>query len=158
MKSEVERQSANHLLNALEPAAFERVAQRLTRVTLRPKQVVYKPNEPIDHVLFPENAVLCLITVMSNGYTIEASTVGREGASWISASVGAPSQAACSGDPGPSRNSVTSAHIRWSRAASRSHRDRCKAGHTARVIHGAVVDGQRLRARCQSRSRRPPRH
>jgi CRP-like cAMP-binding protein len=91
MKPDVEKQSANHLLNALEPAAFERVAQRLTRVTLRPKQVVYKPNEPIEHVLFPENAVLCLITVMSNGYTIEASTVGREGASWISASVGAPS-------------------------------------------------------------------
>ena len=31
------------------------------------------------------------MTVMSNGDTIEASTVGREGASWISASVGAPS-------------------------------------------------------------------
>jgi CRP-like cAMP-binding protein len=91
MKPEVERQSANQLLNSLEPAAFERVAQKLTRVTLRPKQVVYKPNEPIDHVLFPENAVLCLMTVMSNGDTIEASTVGREGASWISASVGAPS-------------------------------------------------------------------
>ena len=52
---------------------------------------MYKPNEPIDHVLFPENAVLCLMTLMSNGDTIEAATVGREGASWISASVGAPS-------------------------------------------------------------------
>jgi CRP-like cAMP-binding protein len=52
---------------------------------------VYKPNEPIDHVLFPENAVLCLLALMSNGDTIEAATVGREGASWISASVGAPS-------------------------------------------------------------------
>ena len=37
---------------------------------------------------FPENAVVCLMTLMSNGDTIEASTVGREGASWISASVG----------------------------------------------------------------------
>jgi CRP-like cAMP-binding protein len=60
-------------------------------VKLRPKQVVYKPNEPIDHVVFPENTVLCLMTIMSNGDTIEAATVGREGASWISASVGAPS-------------------------------------------------------------------
>jgi CRP-like cAMP-binding protein len=31
------------------------------------------------------------MTVMSNGDSIEASTVGREGATWISASVGAPS-------------------------------------------------------------------
>ena len=91
MKPDLKRQSVNHLLNSLEPAAFERVAQKLTRVTLRPKQVVYKPNEPIEHVLFPENAVVCLMTIMSNGDTIEAATVGREGASWISASVGAPS-------------------------------------------------------------------
>jgi hypothetical protein len=65
----------------LEPAAFERIAKRLTRVTLRPKDVVYKPDQRIDHVLFPENSVPCLMTLMSNGDTIEAATVGREGAS-----------------------------------------------------------------------------
>jgi len=91
MTSDTKRQSINQLLNALKPDAFERVAKRLRRVKLRPKDVVYKPNEPIDHVLFPETAVVCLMTVMSNGDTIEAATVGREGASWISASVGAPS-------------------------------------------------------------------
>jgi CRP-like cAMP-binding protein len=89
--SDIERRSANQLLNSLGPPAYERVAQTLTRMRLRPSEVVYKPNEPIRHVLFPENAVLCLMTVMSNGDTIEASTVGREGASWISSSVGAPS-------------------------------------------------------------------
>jgi CRP-like cAMP-binding protein len=91
MKPAIKKQSANKLLNALEPGAFDRMAKKLTRVKLRPKQVVYKPNEPIDHVLFPENAVLCLMTLMSNGDTIEAATVGREGASWISAAAGAPS-------------------------------------------------------------------
>src|ERR1700688_1036847 len=87
----MQRQSANQLLDSLEPPAFERVIQKLTRVQLRAKEVVYRPNQPIDHVLFPETAVLCLMTLMSNGDTIEAATVGREGASWISASVGAPS-------------------------------------------------------------------
>jgi len=91
MRANVERKSANHLLNALAPGAFERVEKKLARVKLRPKDVVYKPNEPIEHVLFPENAVVCLMTLMSNGDTIEAATVGREGATWISASVGAPS-------------------------------------------------------------------
>jgi len=91
MTPDIQRKSANHLLNSLQPAAFERVAKRLTRVSLRPKEVVYKPEEPIDHIYFPENAVLCLMTIMTNGDTIEAATVGREGASWISASVGAPS-------------------------------------------------------------------
>ncbi len=91
MKPDIKGKSVNQLLNSLEPAAYERVAKRLKRVKLRSKEVVYKPNEPIEHVLFPEDAVLCLMTVMSNGDTIEAATVGREGASWISASVGAPS-------------------------------------------------------------------
>jgi len=89
MTADSKGQSLNQLLSALEPDAFERVAKDLTRATLRPKEVVYKPNEPIDHVTFPENAVVCLMTIMSNGDTIEAATVGREGASWISASVGA---------------------------------------------------------------------
>jgi CRP-like cAMP-binding protein len=91
MAPDIKRKSTNQLLNSLEPRAFERVAKKLTRVNLRSKEVVYKPNEPINHVLFPENAVVCLMTLMSNGDTIEAATVGREGASWISASVGAPS-------------------------------------------------------------------
>jgi CRP-like cAMP-binding protein len=91
MKPHTQANTANQLLNSLEPPAFERLAKHLTRVNLRQKQVVYKPEESIDHVFFPENTVLCLMTVMSNGDTIEAATVGREGASWISASVGAPS-------------------------------------------------------------------
>jgi CRP-like cAMP-binding protein len=91
MKPDIKRQSVNQLLNSLEPGAFARVLKKLTRVKLRSKEVVYEPNEPIDHVLFPENAVVCLMTLMLNGDTIEAATVGREGASWISASVGAPS-------------------------------------------------------------------
>ena len=91
MTPSLKRKSANQLIDSLEPGAYERLAKHLTRVKLRTREVVYKPNEPIDRVLFPENAVVCLMTVMSNGDTIEAATVGREGATWISASVGAPS-------------------------------------------------------------------
>jgi CRP-like cAMP-binding protein len=91
MKPNTRTNTTNQLLNSLEPASFERVAKKLARVKLKQKEVVYKPDQPIDHVLIPENSILCLMTLMSNGDTIEASTVGREGASWISASVGAPS-------------------------------------------------------------------
>ena len=83
--------TANHLLSALKPSDFSQVARNLTRVRVRPKQIIYKPNAPLDFVYFPENTVLCLLTLMSNGDSIEAATVGREGASWISASVGARS-------------------------------------------------------------------
>ena len=83
--------TANQLLSTLKPSDFAQVTKHLTRVKLRPKQVIYKPNAPLDYIYFPENTVLCLLTLMSNGDSIESATVGREGASWISASVGARS-------------------------------------------------------------------
>jgi len=83
--------TANQLLSALKPSDFSQIASKLTRVKLRQRQIVYKPNEPLDDIYFPEDTVLCLLTLMSNGDSIEAATVGREGASWISASAGAQS-------------------------------------------------------------------
>src|SRR5688500_105335 len=82
---------ANKLLRLLEPSAFERLAQKLKPSTLRAKQILYRPNQSIDTIYFPENAVICQMTVMKDGDTLETSTVGLEGASWISASIGAPS-------------------------------------------------------------------
>jgi CRP-like cAMP-binding protein len=81
----------NRLLRLLKRHAFERVAPKLKFTRLRARQVLYRPNEPIDLVYFPENAVICQMTVMLNGDTLETGTVGLEGASWISASIGAPS-------------------------------------------------------------------
>jgi CRP-like cAMP-binding protein len=81
----------NKLLASLQDEAYHRVARKLQKTTLRARQVIYKPNESIHEVYFPETAVICLMTVMHNGDTLETGTVGREGASWISASIGAPS-------------------------------------------------------------------
>ncbi len=82
---------ANKLLRLLRPDAYDRVAPKLTRKTLRAQQILYEPNQKISELYFPENAVICLMSVMSNGDTLETATVGSEGASWISASIGAPS-------------------------------------------------------------------
>jgi CRP-like cAMP-binding protein len=81
----------NKLLALLKPAAFKRLAPKLKPAHLQAKQVLYTPNQPIHTIYFPENAVICQMTVMSNGDTLETGTVGLEGASWISASIGAPS-------------------------------------------------------------------
>jgi CRP-like cAMP-binding protein len=82
---------ANKLLASLRDEAYRRVAPHLEPTRLRAKQILYKPNQSINEVYFPETAVICLMSVMENGDTLETSTVGREGASWISASIGAPS-------------------------------------------------------------------
>ena len=90
MASPMER-PVNKLLRLLEPAAYQRIAPKLKPTTLHAKDILYRPNQPIHTVYFPENAVICQMTVMENGDTLETATVGMEGASWISASIGAPS-------------------------------------------------------------------
>jgi CRP-like cAMP-binding protein len=82
---------ANKLLRVLKTDAYERLAHKPTPRTLHAKQVLYKPNQPIDAIYFPETAVICQMTVMQNGATIETATVGVEGASWVSAHIGAES-------------------------------------------------------------------
>lgn len=82
---------ANKLLRLLKPAAYERIASKLKPTILHAKQILYQPNQAIHTVYFPENAVICQMAVMCNGDTLETATVGMEGASWISASIGAPS-------------------------------------------------------------------
>jgi hypothetical protein len=82
---------ANKLLRLLEAKAFARLAPKLKPSLLEARQVLYRPNEAIHTIYFPENAVICQMSVMPNGDTMETATVGAEGASWISASIGAPS-------------------------------------------------------------------
>ena len=82
---------ANKLLRLLKPPAYERLAPKLKDASLHARQVLYKPDQRIHTIYFPENAVICQMTIMNNGDTLETSTVGLEGASWISASIGAPS-------------------------------------------------------------------
>jgi CRP-like cAMP-binding protein len=41
--------------------------------------VLFEPNAPIEHVYFPENAVVSVISIMESGSSIEVGTIGREG-------------------------------------------------------------------------------
>ena len=81
----------NGLLAALEPTGLQRVLKLLKPVDLTVRQVLYKPGQHIREVYFPEDSVIVLLAIDNEGRTIESGTVGREGASWISASVSAPS-------------------------------------------------------------------
>ena len=82
---------ANGLLASLEPEQLTAMRKVLKPVDLKVRQILYKPGQHIQEVYFPEDAVIVLLAVDNEGRTIESGTVGREGASWISASVSAPS-------------------------------------------------------------------
>jgi hypothetical protein len=80
----------NVLLKHLNEESVNRLVPQLKPVTLNTQEIIYKPGERIENIYFPDNSVLCMLTTMGDGRSIEAATVGCEGASWVSASLGSP--------------------------------------------------------------------
>jgi CRP-like cAMP-binding protein len=69
----------NHILAALPRAEYARLRPHLERVTLGHGEALYKSGDAIEHVYFPENAVISLVTHMRDGATIEVALIGRDG-------------------------------------------------------------------------------
>jgi CRP-like cAMP-binding protein len=76
---------ANHLLAALPPDVFDRIAPTLDVVPLKLRQFLHKAGEPIRDVYFPGGGFISLVTVLNDGGMIEVATVGREGVLGVSA-------------------------------------------------------------------------
>ncbi len=69
----------NHLLDALPPAARERWFSSLTPTFLAIKTVLFEPGQVIEHVYFPLDGVISLVTPLRDGNMVEVATVGNEG-------------------------------------------------------------------------------
>ena len=74
-----DRRPNNRLLTALPTDAFQRLLPDLRTIAVRPKQVLQKQGEQLRHVYFPNGGVVSITTVLSDGTTVEAATVGDEG-------------------------------------------------------------------------------
>ncbi|HEY8068053.1 MAG TPA: Crp/Fnr family transcriptional regulator [Burkholderiales bacterium] len=71
--------SQNHLLAALPPAEFERLAPHLELVPLLLGQILYEPGGQLQHAYFPTTAIVSLHYVMESGASAETAGVGNEG-------------------------------------------------------------------------------
>jgi len=70
----------NQLLAALPRASWQALEPDLENVTCAIKDIIYRPNEPIAHVVFPCTGVVSLLAVGDeDGELIEVATVGNEG-------------------------------------------------------------------------------
>ena len=90
----------NHLLAALPPSEFERLAPHLELVTLKLGEVLYESGGQLKHVYFPTNSIVSLLYVMEDGASAEIAVVGNEGILGISLFMG--------GETTPSRAVVQS--------------------------------------------------
>jgi CRP-like cAMP-binding protein len=69
----------NRLLAALPADDFRRLLPQLNTVPIRLRQVLHKSGEPLGAVYFLNGGVASITTVLSDGTTVEAATVGSEG-------------------------------------------------------------------------------
>ena len=81
----------NALLDALPAADLAMLTPYLVLLELERGRLLYDPGDRIDHVYFPYDGVISLMTLMRNGAAIESTTIGPEGAMGLMAAV-APRQ------------------------------------------------------------------
>lgn len=111
----------NRLLSALPSEDRALLTPHLSTVELEKGRLLYDPGDLIDHVYFPNNCLISLLTLMENGAAIESATLGREGALGLMAAV-APRQSlsrAIVQAPGSAlRIASGPLHEVWSRSAA----------------------------------------
>lgn len=69
----------NDILRALLESQYEHLRSRLQQVDLEFGEIVYRADQVIKYVYFPETAVVAMVDTMADGNTIEVGLIGREG-------------------------------------------------------------------------------
>jgi CRP-like cAMP-binding protein len=79
----------NVMLRSLPQDDLQALAEHLERVEFAQHDVLFRPNEPIETVVFPESGIYSLVIQSSDGRKLEAGLFGRDGLSdgWCGAGI-----------------------------------------------------------------------
>lgn len=124
--SSLQGPAQNHLLAALPPAEFERLAPELELVPMPLGEILYQPGRQIRHAYFPTTAIVSLHHVMESGASAEAAGVGNEGVVGISLVMG--------GDSSSSSTAVRTAGHAYRLAGPLFRREFSRAGAMQRLV------------------------
>jgi CRP-like cAMP-binding protein len=69
----------NDILRALLNAEYKHLSPKLEQVNLNRGEIIYQADQRIDHVYFPETAVVAMIDTVEDGSTVEVGIIGHEG-------------------------------------------------------------------------------
>ena len=73
------RPSRNRLLSLLPPAELDAFIGASELVTVKTKDILFRPEGPIPYVFFPEDCVISLVVHLEGGGGVEAMTIGNDG-------------------------------------------------------------------------------
>lgn len=79
MTDKADTGARNQILAALPEQEYERLLPKLKKVWMEFHRPLFEPGQRIEHVYFPNTAVVSLLNVMENGETAEVGIVGYEG-------------------------------------------------------------------------------
>jgi len=69
----------NMILASLPSKDYGRLLPDLESIPLVPGEILYKSGDAIEHVYFPGDGLVSLVTHMNNGTTVEVGIIGRDG-------------------------------------------------------------------------------
>jgi CRP-like cAMP-binding protein len=79
----------NRLLAALPSETLATLDRDLKHVSIAQGAVIFEPGAPLDTIYFPQSGLISLMVVTRGGDTVEAATIGREGAVGLHGALGA---------------------------------------------------------------------
>ena len=79
---------ANRLLASLPKKEYRTLLPELTQVSLVFGTTLYEPGDAINHVYFPNDSIISLLSKVSDRSTLEVGMVGKEGMAGISVFMG----------------------------------------------------------------------
>src|SRR5690348_3299612 len=71
--------TGNSILAALLATEYKHLLPKLEHVVLKRGETVYRADQRIEAVYFPEDAVVAMVDSMADGRTVEVGIIGREG-------------------------------------------------------------------------------
>lgn len=81
-------QSENHILTSLPPEDYQRLSPHLEPIELPHNQILYPAGGVMDYAYFPSNAMVSLVSQLSDGSCVETGITGYEGMIGVSAVLG----------------------------------------------------------------------
>lgn len=87
MQSQTITSPRNQILNSLPEQEFERLQPELKKIKVSQGEIIYRPNEPVKFVYFPEDCIVSTVTIFDDGTSIENGIVGSEGLLGVSSAL-----------------------------------------------------------------------
>jgi CRP-like cAMP-binding protein len=78
----------NHLLATLPVEEYGRIFPKLEKISLNYEDTLYKKNDEIRYVYFPNSGIISLLTAVEDDLTLEVGLIGREGMAGIALFMG----------------------------------------------------------------------